>query len=133
MSDAIFDNLVNIRTFYHVRCYLAKQTQDFTVLACERIVCDGSFWKACPRQSISISLNYTTIPTLSENQNKEEILKDIITIGEKITKVRRKIKLCDNIEKQSLEKLEQIKVFEERQKQEKEQKKNKKKDKKYER
>ena len=76
---------------------------------------------------------YYTRDKLPENQNKEEILKDIITIGEKITKVRRKIKLCDNIEKQSLEKLEQIKVFEERQKQEKEQKKNKKKDKKYER
>lgn len=70
---------------------------------------------------------------MPENQNKEEILKDIITIGEKITKVRRNIKLCDNIEKQSLEKLEQIKAFEKRQKQEKEQKKSKKIDKKYER
>lgn len=66
---------------------------------------------------------------LPENQNKEEILKDIITIGEKITKVRRNLKLCDNIEKQSLEKLEQIKIFEEKQKQEKEQKKSKKKEK----
>ena len=70
---------------------------------------------------------------MPENQNREEILNDIIAIGEKITKVRRKIKLCDNIEKQSLEKLSQIKAFEERQKQEKEQKKNKKKDRRYER
>lgn len=70
---------------------------------------------------------------MPENQNKEKILNDIVTIGEKITKVRRKIKLCDNIEKQSLEKLEQIKAFEERQKQEKEQKKNKKKERRYER
>lgn len=76
---------------------------------------------------------YYTRDKMPENQNKEEILKDIITIGEKITKVRRKIKLCDNIEKQSLEKLEQIKAFEKRQKQEKEQKKSKKIDKKYER
>ena len=43
LSDAIFDNLVNIRTLHHVRCYLVKQTQDFTVLACERIVCDIYF------------------------------------------------------------------------------------------
>ena len=76
---------------------------------------------------------YYTRDKLPENQNKEEILKDIIAIGEKITKVRKKIKLCNNIEKQSLEKLEQIKAFEKRQKQEKEQKKSKKKDKKYER
>lgn len=70
---------------------------------------------------------------MPENQNKEEILNDIIAIGEKITKVRKNIKLCDNIEKQSLEKLEQIKAFEERQKQEKEQKKSKKKERRYER
>ena len=76
---------------------------------------------------------YYTRDKLPENQNKEEILNDIIAIGEKITKVRRKTKLCDNIEKQSLEKLAQIKAFEERQKQEKEQKKNKKKDRRYER
>ena len=76
---------------------------------------------------------YYTRDKMPENQNKEEILNDIVTIGEKITKVRRKIKLCDNIEKQSLEKLEQIKAFEERQKQEKEQKKSKKKEKRYER
>ncbi len=49
---------------------------------------------------------YYTRDKMSENQNKEEILKDIIAIGEKITKVRRKIKSCDNIEKQRLEKLE---------------------------
>ena len=61
---------------------------------------------------------YYTRDKLPENQNKEEILNDIIAIGEKITKVRRKIKLCDNIEKQ---------------KQEKEQKKSKKKEKRYER
>ena len=44
-----------------------------------------------------------------------------------------KIKLCDNIEKQSLKKLEQIKAFEEKQKQEKEQKKSKKKERRYQR
>ena len=76
---------------------------------------------------------YYTRDKMPENQNREKIFNDIIAIGEKITKVRKKIKLCDNIEKQSLEKLEQIKAFEKRQKQEKEQKKSKKKDKKYER
>ena len=76
---------------------------------------------------------YYTRDKMPENQNREKILNDIIAIGEKITKVRKKIKLCVNIEKQSLEKLEQIKAFEERQKQEKEQKKSKKKEKRYER
>lgn len=73
---------------------------------------------------------YYTRDKLPENQNKEEILNEIIAIGEKITKVRKKIKLCDNIEKQSLEKLEQIQSFKERQK---EQKKGKKKERNYER
>ena len=64
---------------------------------------------------------HTEVPVLlmlfdkmPENQNREKIFNDIIAIGEKITKVRKKIKLCDNIEKQSLEKLEQIKELDKR-------------------
>lgn len=48
---------------------------------------------------------------MPENQNKEEILNDIIAIGEKNTKVRRKIKLCDNIEKTKLGKIRTNKSF----------------------
>ena len=70
---------------------------------------------------------------LDNESEKDAITKDIINVTDKIKKIRKQIKFCDEIFTRSLEMREQVKNLEEKNIQEQKKVKSKKKDRKYER
>lgn len=70
---------------------------------------------------------------LSDDTEKEYVTKDIINVTDKIKKIRKEIKFCDEILTRSLEMREQVKNLEEKNRQKQKEVNSKKKDRKYER